>query len=89
MKKKQVVTFSTHERRVFELNQTEEMDSADARALRRSIDAMPWLVTLAEFEFDDGIARALITQETLRAQGEFVVAEAIKQYRAKRKGIEK
>lgn len=62
-KKKRIykpVEFSPLERRILEIGQKEEVKGADAEVLRKLIDCMPWLLTVADYRFDPGVARATL-----------------------------
>jgi hypothetical protein len=57
------VEFTVHERRVFELPTTGEMTGPEALALRRMLNEMPWLTTVADCRFDDNVRNAAIVFE--------------------------
>ena len=71
------IEFSAHERRVFELGFRTELKGPEAEALRKMIDAMPFLTTVAEFRFDKTVADAAI----VHAFGEMNLEKAMKAHK--------
>lgn len=75
MKKK--IEFTAYERRVFGLPQGEEIRGKDAEALRKVIDAFPWICTAADFRFDDGVSKACLVAAAMSIQAANHIQAAI------------
>jgi hypothetical protein len=81
MKKKlKPVEFSAHERRVLELPLRGFITGKDAEALRKTIDAFPWMLTVAECKFDKAVALNFVMAEGQKIAAENIKRLAIKEY---------
>ncbi len=78
MSEQKEIQFTAHERRVLRLSQTEPQVGPEAEALRKIIDLFPWMLVVAECNFDPKVLCLVVKV----AAAEVELGQAVASYRA-------
>lgn len=79
------IKFTAHERRVLQIPQGEKQYGPEAIALRKIIDTLPWILTVADCRFDEGVRDASVVGSALHIQADDLVKKAVKEWAKKGK----
>lgn len=75
-------TLTAYEKRVLEIPQKQtKFDKPEEIALLKMIEAMPWLLEVAENKFDPNIANMILQREGLNMRNNLETDAYIKQYK--------